>query len=457
MRRRGPQLFKAGGKNQHARKKVVKPAEVEPLFIESLTEQGEGLARHQGRPVVVPRALPGEQVLARITASFRRHDQASLESIVETSPERIPPLCEYYDQCGGCQLQHWPQAQQQAFKQQQLAKLLAGFGYTGDIGLISSAPVGYRHRARLAFQEGVLGFRLGNSHQLAGIDHCPLLTAGLNRQLGLLREALREAVPANTELECLLSDSVSRSNAAGASRIGLHLQLQPRRGRSKGLPSQLGWLEELASALPAEVALFSVAAADGGPIYDGQHHDLDYALDEILALRFGPADFTQVNPAVNREMIALVCQWLAPQPDEPVDDYFCGLGNFSLPLSSSGAKLRGFDAGAAMIARARQQAQDQGREIRYHCVDLFDAEQLPSSRGVKKALLDPPRAGAKLLSQQLATSRDLEKLVYVSCSAASLARDLQYFHAGGFKIAAAMTAEMFPQTYHQESLVLLER
>jgi len=189
---------------------------------------------------------------------------------------------------------------------------------------------------------------------------------------------------------------------------------------------------------------------------------LRYSLPEYaLQFEFRPTDFTQVNHAVNQMLVRRALGLLQPQAGERVADFFCGLGNFTLPMARLGARAMGYEGSAELIARARQNAQANGLagQTEFAAINLFDAKAcaaLPSFAG-GKVLLDPPREGAVELLKSFA-GREPQRIVYVSCDPATLARDVGFLCGNlGYALRAAGIANMFPHTSHVESIALLER
>ncbi len=196
MKRRGPQVFKASRhrhRDQQRSEKKLGSSEAIVLNIESLNEEGAGLAHYQGRPIVVAGALPGEQVEAQILAKYRRYDEAQLLKVITPAAERIKPRCEYFGECGGCQLQHLAIQTQRQFKYDRLKSMLSKTGYQGEIRRLESPEFSYRHRARLVFKDGQLGYRAANSQTLVPIQQCLLLSPGFNSLLEDLRHTLERS------------------------------------------------------------------------------------------------------------------------------------------------------------------------------------------------------------------------------------------------------------------------
>jgi 23S rRNA (uracil1939-C5)-methyltransferase len=415
------------------------------LHIDSLADDGRGVARHDNKVVFVRGALPEETVDAQYVRRHKRYDEAKLLAVSTPAKHRIDAICPVYQRCGGCQLQHLNYASQVQFKQQRLAGVLAA-GSANQMAAtlpkaITNSEFGYRHRARLSYHNGVLGFKTQASHDLVKIESCPLLAVELNTVLSQSTAAIAEFLGDKATAEVVLSLSDD-------GRVALKIK---KEGFVDAKRSAV-----LAEKLIAPAFLHSIEGSKGAA-WRGENAPLSYPVSETLSLPFQPGDFTQVNIAVNQTMIQQCMAWLKPESGELISDYFCGLGNFSLALASAGARVIGVDVGEAMLRRASQQAKTLGLAIEYRNADLFDAENIVLDGASHKVLLDPPRAGAKALCEVLAQSKTVQIIVYVSCDPATLARDLALLQDGGFVVADAVMADMFPQTYHLESLVYLIR
>ncbi|MDX9874333.1 MAG: methyltransferase domain-containing protein [Spongiibacteraceae bacterium] len=392
-------------------------------------------------PVFVAGALPGERVAARLTRRSRQVAEAELLVVEQAVAERRQPECPVFGRCGGCQLQMLDAAAQLAHKQQILQQLLEPFDVAEWLPPLTAEVWGYRHRARLAVgasREGrpVVGFRAPGSHEVVTVARCAVLDTRL--------QEIEEQLPywlARLSHWRRVSELLLAVDAQG--RLALSWRAAP------ALPAaDAARLTELAEAAGVTIdpddLLYSVpgVTATGGAEKLGYHFRLD--------------DFTQVNPAVNRQLVEQVCRWLQAEPDDLVADYFCGLGNFTLALAATGASVVGFESVPAMVARASSNAARLGLagRVTFETVDLFSDVRIPA--GITKALLDPPRAGARALCEQLA-KRPVARVAYVSCNPQTLARDLQILRQGGYQLHYAALADMFPQTGHSEALVLLSR
>jgi 23S rRNA (uracil1939-C5)-methyltransferase len=429
----GPLFFKPEkkAKNQHTQRELV-------LKIDRLSSEGRGMAFVDQKPVFVATALPGETVRARITEEKREYAAADLLQVIEPSPLRQIPRCPLFHNhsgasCGGCQLQMLDYAQQVKHKQQTLQHLLSPFAPQQWEQPIVAEPWHYRHRARLTVSADAqgrpqLGFKVAQSHRSVAIKHCDII----DRRLLPLLEQIPQWLAQLTKWQRIKEITVV---------VDTDGKLALAYDAESAFPAiDRALLQQLASG--AAVALANA--------------ELRYALPSLdLQLAFQARDFTQVNPAVN-DILAMRCRdWLGLDRNDMVADFFCGLGNFSLALAQRAGSVQGFEVNADMVVRATDNARSAKLEnTQFAVADLFEPVALTNT--FNKALLDPPRAGAKLLCEQLA-KLPLQAVLYVSCNPHTLARDLEILVAGGYRVQRAALVDMFPQTGHIEAVVLCGR
>ena len=428
-------IFKPSGPKGQALRPTTPPQEELSLTILRLADDGRGIAQHNNKVVFVSGVLPGERIKARWLRRHKRFDEAECVQRESNSAQRATPICDVYEHCGGCQLQHLAYSEQLEHKRKRLTALLkSGI----EVDCIQGASSGYRHRARLSYRAGHLGFNAAASHHIIDMELCPVLESQLERAIIAARPVLLKALKQSHRAE--LHFSLGEDG-----RVGLAIEDDRRRDNT--------WCQTLTRHLPSEVVLYQVDSPAGQWL--GELTPLTYS-EAPQAVAFTPADFTQANRSLNRELVERSVEWLAAMPGERIIDYFCGLGNFSLPLASTGAQVLAVDSGESMLQRARQRAEALDLNIEFARADLFEPEQVPV-RKATAALLDPPRAGARAVCQAIAAAPQLRRLVYVSCDPATLARDARILTDSGFVLKKATMADMFPHTHHMESLVLLER
>ncbi len=435
-----------------------KPLPVEPVLadIESLTHEGRGLTRVEGKAVFVDGALAGERVRFRYSRMQRHFDEGRVVEVLSASPQRVPPPCPHFSLCGGCSLQHQDPAAQIAMKQEILADVLRRIGGVEPerwLPPLAAGHWGYRRKARLGVRfvakkgKTLVGFREKGSGFLADLSRCGVLHPDVGERIGAIAAlvdglSIRDQVPqiemAKGEGPCVLVFRVLQPPAA----------------------ADLEQLVAFAAAHGLRVYL-----QEGGPEtirpLPGQAVDLSYSLPDFdVRLHFLPTDFTQVNLELNRLMVRQALELLDPGPEERVLDLFCGLGNFTLPLARRAGSVLGVEAEAGLVERARGNAQANGlRNVRFEVGDLYGSlEGTPWTEDhFHKALLDPPRAGALQVLDML-PALGVQRLLYVSCFPATLARDAERLVKGlGYRLRAVGAMDMFPHTAHVESMALFER
>ena len=426
--------------------------------IESLSHEGRGVLHVNGKTVFVDNALPGETVRFRYLRRRSKRDEAEAVEILAPSPRRVTPFCAHFQACGGCSLQHMDPAYQIEHKQHVLLEQLRRMGGLEPREVLPplTGPLqGYRRKARLGARyvfrkERVLvGFRERRGSFIADIEHCGVLHPSVAGLFPALKALLGElsiydripqievAVGEGTTVLVLrhlapLSPEDNEKLRVFEAQHGIRFWLQP------GGPG---------SAAPLQ------PEADGNGLY----YRFD---DEDITLYFHPLDFTQVNFAMNRVMLKRILELLQPAADDMVLDLFCGLGNFSLPLARHVAGITGVEGDAALLQQARANAERNNiNNARFLQADLY-SEDLPGGfpgTNYDKVLLDPPRAGALAILQQLDLSA-VKKLVYVSCNPATFAMDAGVLvREKGLTLIAAGIMDMFPHTSHVESIALFER
>ncbi|WP_341503260.1 23S rRNA (uracil(1939)-C(5))-methyltransferase RlmD [Gallaecimonas sp. GXIMD4217] len=418
------------------------------LDVTALDLEGQGVARHQGRVCFVRGALPGETVLARVQDAGKKVAKGEVIKVLEASPHRIEPPCEYFGHCGGCQLQHLAGAEQLALKSQALVRELAKQGLAAETLCppLVSAPYGYRRTLRLAIKNGLVGLRERGSHKLVPIQHC-----------AIAEPALSELLP--TLLPLVKSLKAKKS-------LG-HLELM-------ALPPYRVALLRITDSLPGgDIEQLRVWAADQELVLLLQHQGLEqlwprepiqlgYELDG-LELGLSGSEFIQVNAAVNEQMVAQALAWLAPSEHERILDAFCGLGNFSLPLARRCKALVGAEGVKAMTDRAGANAEANGLgNCRFVTADLDDEQalELLLREPFDAVLLDPARPGAAALCQRLASlpaGTGPGRILYVSCNPSTFVRDAALLAQGGYRLDRLGLMDMFPQTGHVETMALLRR
>lgn len=426
--------------------------------VESLDQEGRGIARVAGKTIFVEGALPGEVVEFE---SYRRkptYEIASLRRVLDASPFRVAPRCAHFGTCGGCSLQHLDPVAQVAIKQRVLEDALWHVGRVRAGVLyppVHGPNWGYRYRARLAVRlvakkGGVLvGFHERRSSYVADMRECHVLPPSV----AILLPELRRLVQSMSIPDRLPQIEVAVAEACVALVFRI---LEPLTEADETV------LRAFARAHAVRVYL-QPAGPDSVRLFEpAEAAPLSYRLPDFdIALQFQPTDFTQVNHAMNRALVRRALTLLDPRRGERIADMFCGLGNFSLPIARSGADVVGVEGHPGLTRRAVENAQRNGlgANCRFVEADLF-AIAAPALAGLgafDKMLIDPPREGAIELVKALGEDA-ARRIVYVSCNPATLARDAAVLtREKGYRLAGAGIANMFPHTSHVESIALFER
>lgn len=433
------------------------PQEAVNATIEGLSHEGRGVARLEGKTVFIDNALPEEEVSFKYSNKRSTFDEGYAEDIIKSSPMRVTPPCEFAQLCGGCSLQHMETTAQIEFKQGVLAEQLEKFaGLTPERWLppLTGPTLGYRTKARLGVRyvkpkdTALVGFREKRSNFLADMRQCEVLVPQVGHELMALRELIngldgRERIPqieiaADEHTVALIFRHMDPLSTADFNALvefcqarEWHCYLQPK----------------------GEDTVHKVWPEDVPERLSFTHPEFG------LTMAFHPKDFTQVNMAINQAMVPLAIELLDVQPEHRVLDLFCGLGNFTLPLATRSAHTVGVEVSQAMVERGYENAAANGIDnVSFHAWDLQQsvAGQAWAEEPFQRILIDPPRSGA-LEMMPLLPKFGAEKIVYVSCNPATLARDAGELCALGYKLSAAGVMDMFPHTSHVESIALFEK
>jgi 23S rRNA (uracil1939-C5)-methyltransferase len=447
------------------------------LAVDALDLEAQGVARRpDGKVVFIEGALPFEQVSVKVNRRKNNWEQGTLTEIHRESSQRVRPRCPHFGlhegACGGCKMQHLHPAAQVAMKQRvlednlwHLAKVKAEL----VLPPIHGPDWNYRWRARFSVRHVrkkgtvLVGFHERKSRYVADIRECHVVPKQVSDLLLPLRALIgsMEAIETCPQIELACGDDV-------IALVLRHLEplsdgdLVRLRDFAREHPLVQWWLQPKG---PDTVRLLD----EGGP-------QLAYGLPEFgLTMPFRPTDFTQVNPHINRTLVSRALRLLRVQREERVIDWFCGLGNFTLPLATQAREVLGIEGSEALVARSRENYEGNLRRCalaptRFVARNLFEItpQQLAADGAADKWLVDPPREGAFALAKALADLHQQpglapgwtgpRRIVYVSCNPATLARDAGLLvHQAGYRCAAAGVVNMFPHTAHVESIAVFEK
>ncbi|SDG32916.1 23S rRNA m(5)U-1939 methyltransferase [Limimonas halophila] len=426
------------------------------LTIEGLGARGDGVAQHDGRPVFVPFALPGERARVKLTGAKSAGYKGELIELLSESADRVEPVCPHYGPCGGCTLQHLAPEAYRTWKRQQVLNALQREGVRGpdggepNVAELTVVPAGTRRRATLtakARRDGVdLGFHGRESHVLEHITTCYVLRPRLVEVLPGLSNALRHLLKGGESASVTLLDADNgvdvlvrshRPPGLDARQALAALAEQQDLARVTWLPIELD---------PEEIEAEPVSIRRPPFVHFGE-----------IAVEPEPGSFLQPTAEGQTALIEAVTGWLK-DAGGPLADFYAGCGTFTFPLARY-QPVHAVEGERAAIASLWQAARrnDYAGPVTAEVRDLVEeppaAEELDTFAGV---VFDPPRAGAKALARELADSR-VPTVVAVSCNANTFARDARLLVEGGYTLAEVRPIDQFPWSGHLELVARFHR
>jgi 23S rRNA (uracil1939-C5)-methyltransferase len=449
----------------NARRRRRRPLPTEPvsLEIEKLSHEGRGISHIEGKVAFVDGALPGERVQAQYVRKRSQLDELKAVEIELAAADRVDPGCDFAQQCGGCSLRHFHTDKQLQFKESVLLEQLqhaAGLS-PADFSLLPRMHGDtrhYRRKARLAVRlvtkkgGALVGFREKYSTFITDMDNCQVLAAEVASLLPILRELITRLSVATQipQIEVAVGETGPAPDSPGqVALVFRHLQAIPE--------TDMKLLLAFAAEYSVELYLQPAGPQTVHKIYPAGADRLQYFLPEFdLTMQFHPQDFTQVNASINRQAIHRAIELLELQVTDRVLDLFCGLGNFTLPIARSCGSVLGVEGSEEMVVRAGDNARlNQIGNATFASGDLTrpDQDQSWATQSYDKILLDPPRSGALEIIPLIA-SRGAQKILYVSCNPATLARDAAELLKHGYQLKSAGVMDMFPHTAHVESMAV---
>ena len=467
------------------RNKLPEIVEIKHATIESLDQEGRGVAHVDGKTIFIDGALPNENVTYQSIRIKPSYEVANVVEVLQASSTRVTPKCPHYGLCGGCKLQHMDATAQVAAKQLLLENDLWHIGKIKAENMLPPlyGPTwGYRHKARLSVKyvqkkERVLvGFNEKGTRFVADMNSCEVLVPEVSALIAPLQTmifelSIRDKLP---QIELAVGE---------ANVIVLILRIMDVLTENDET-----LLKTFADTNHVQIWTQTKGPDTIKPFWPETAPVLAYSLPEFdLNYPFKPNEFTQVNPQINQQMVSRAMQLLAPKAGENIADFFCGIGNFTLPIARSGATVLGLEGLSNLVDRANESAAlNKINNATFGVADLFKmTEKSLSELGhFDKWLIDPPRDGAFELVKSLAdspmvrqaqheldtlntvrpeldegqTNNNPSVIVYVSCNPATLARDAGILvNEKGYKLVSAGVINMFPHTAHVESIALFEK
>jgi 23S rRNA (uracil1939-C5)-methyltransferase len=400
------------------------------LQISAMAHGGSGLARHEGKVVFVPYLIPGEEALVEIVEERANYSRAWPVEVISPSPDRVEARCTHFGVCGGCQWQHIAYERQLTLREEILQSQLTRIAHLIDPPLkptlAAENPWYYRNNVQLHVDvEGRLGFVGATDREILPISECRIMHP-------LLWDLF-------SSLEIHFPDLVQVSLRAGTCTGEQMVILETRGDEAPGVEVDL----------PVSCVLL---LHDGTPVtYVGASHVTETVSGR--SLRISATSFFQVNTSQVEQLLAAVTRYADLQGDEVLLDLYCGVGTFGLSLSDSVAKVIGIDTSDSAIDDARYNSQGT-TNVRF--LQGTVEELLPSlEESIDLAIVDPPRQGLSKAALAAIVGHAPPKVIYVSCDPATLARDIDRMVQSGYEPLEVQPVDMFPQTYHAETVALL--
>ncbi len=505
--------------------------------IESLDQEGRGVAHNDGKTVFIDGALPNERVTYQSQRIKPSYEIANVVEVLQASKDRVTPKCPHFGLCGGCKLQHMDSRAQVLAKQQMLEADLQHIGKVKAENMLPPlyGPTwGYRHKARLSVKyvqkkdRVLVGFNEKGRRFVADMNSCEVLVPEVSALIAPLQSmifelSIRDKLP---QIELAVGEANvknmreanTKSMREGAEKMPVIVLILRIMDALQANDEEL--LKAFADAHNVQILTQTKGPDTIKPFWPNTAPALAYSLPELnLTYPFKPNEFTQVNPQINQQMVSLAMQLLQPKTGEKIVDFFCGIGNFTLPIARSGASVLGLEGLANLVDRANESAAlNNINNTTFGVADLFKMteESLLALGQFDKWLIDPPRDGAFELvealadvprirqahhereatikhvqettiqyeqettinhGQKITVGQEWDKLitvrpelveeqinnnpnriVYISCNPATLARDAGVLvHEKGYKLVSAGVINMFPHTAHVESIALFEK
>lgn len=419
--------------------------------IDNSDYEVQGISKHQQKIVFVAAALPGEQVQAKVVEDKAGFIRAQTVNVITPSPLRITPPCPHAAVCGGCQLQHLTAESQRELKLQGIDALIRHQTNLPQLPwqpTLASASTGYRRRARIGIwydkkqRRFDVGFRRQADKQIVALDHCMVLSATLAPVFGVLNQVLPQ-----------LKDPTSVTHAevlqAGSTAFVILRHIRP-----------LSELEQQLFIAAWPEAVWVGEAEQGRFSYWQREVTPEYTLaEQDLRLQFSPDDFIQVNAELNQQMVNQALDWLQVKADDVVLDLYAGIGNFTLALAQRAKTVRALEGVTKMVQQLATNAKLNGLSNVEACqADLHLSWPKASWNKPEytKVLLDPARAGAAGAIEQIVKLKPAQ-ILYVSCNAATFARDAAMLLQSGYCLQKICGVDMFTHTNHLELMALFSR
>ncbi len=420
--------------------------------IEKLVYGGKGLAKVAGRTVFIPYTAVGDLVEFKEVARKNSYSEGKLERILEPSADRQKPRCPYFGKCGGCDWQHIKYERQVQMKRDILEENLQRIGKIKkpniDEVIASPHPWHYRNRAQFKIKNGKFGFYAKGTHEVVDIDSCLILKEEISRVIPRLKSLAFSLPTTPSELHVYCTDR------------GEFLLKFVYREKFKKIPFQSP--EELRDFLGVNVIGFGIYKfGSSGYPERIKFFGRDFAFEKVdrFKYRVSADSFFQVNRFQVKNLIRAVSKGAMEHSYLLAGDLYCGVGTLTIPISRYVHRAFGVESNFSAICDAIYNRDANGlRNINFYCKEAEDSITLLKDMSPDLLVVDPPRSGlSQKLIREIARLPRIKRLIYVSCNPATLSRDLSLFYQNGMPVEKVKLIDMFPQTYHVESIAYLRK
>lgn len=427
-----------------------------PVRIDSLGSGGEGVARFDDFVVFVRGGAPGDECEVELDIVKRTYAAGRLVSLTNPSPVRKAPECRHFGRCGGCQLQHVAYDEQIRIKERNIVDAIERIGGVRGFdfgGVLPTRPFGYRNKVQFVCSGGVLGLYQYNSHDLVRIDGCMLQTDLSNEVLRACSAVINDG---RFEKRALRHLGI-RTTSLGFAHVTFVASKRNLTGVRRAAKA-------LMALVPAVKGVTLNVNPDKTNVILGRESFLlcgdESVTERVLGVEFkvNCESFFQVNRDGAEEMVRIVLSFLPERSGSAFLDAYCGSGFFSMFAAGRFARVVGVEENPSSVAEAMRVAASNGISNAEFVRGRTEEYLAGADSGdIGCALVDPPRKGLDPSVAAALSRSGAERVIYVSCNPATLARDLRLFVAGGFRVVAVKGIDMFPQTSHVETVVLLCR
>jgi len=421
------------------------------LSIEKLVYGGKGLGKFNGKAVFVPMVAPEDEVIAEEVSRKNSYSEAKVIRILKSSPYRTKPKCPYFGTCGGCDWQHIEYKHQVRFKKEIVEENLQKIGKIKKPNIEkvipSPSPWFYRNRAQLKVKNGKVGFFEKGTHKIVDIEKCFLLKKEIHDIMPKLKKLLPHlpTEPSDFHVYCSSKGEILLKIVYSGKFRKINLTLENVREILELNVIGFGIYKSGTEGFPERIKFFG--------------RDFTYETVDRFKFRVSADSFFQVNEFQVSNLINEVSKAAAEHQYMLAGDLYCGVGTFTIPTGRYVHRAFGIEANFSAVGDALINKDINGlRNISFFCKPTEEALDIIKEYSPDLIIIDPPRSGlTQKVLKTIASLPRLKKIVYVSCNPSTLARDIALFHQFGINMEKAKVIDMFPQTYHIETVAYLRK